>query len=137
MAGLTAPALALEFDSTDKAIKYRQSAFALMGAHLTDLGAVVKDEKDYVAAEVKANADVILAVANLPWQAFGKGTEGGKAKPEIWSDRAKFDKTAKEFQVAAAELQKVAATGKPELLKKAFGETAKSCKTCHDSFRSK
>jgi cytochrome c556 len=133
---LAAPAMA-QFAKPEDAIKYRQSAFALMGAHMGRLAAVVKGEVPYNKEDVARNAAIISTLSSMPWQAFGPGTEGGKAEPAIWKESAKFKSAADKMQAAVAELNTAAQSGNPENLKKALGATSQTCKACHDDFRKK
>ncbi len=133
---LATPAMA-QFAKPEDAIKYRQSAFALMGAHMSRLSAVVKGEVPYNKDDVVRNAAIINTLSSLPWQAFGPGTEGGKAEPAIWKESAKFKSAADKMQAAVAELNSAAQSGSPENLKKALGATGQTCKACHDDFRKK
>lgn len=133
---LAAPAMA-QFAKPEDAIKYRQSAFALMGAHMGRLAAVVKGEVPYNKEDVVRNAAIISTLSSMPWQAFGPGTEGGKAEPAIWKESAKFKTASDRMQAAVAELNTAAQSGNPENLKKALGATSQTCKACHDDFRKK
>ena len=133
---LATPAMA-QFVKPEDAIKYRQSAFALMGAHMGRLAAVVKGEVPYNKEDVARNAAIISTLSSLPWQAFGPGTEGGKAEPAIWKESAKFKTASDRMQAAVAELNTAAQSGNPENLKKALGATSQTCKACHDDFRKK
>lgn len=133
---ISAPASA-QFAKPEDAIKYRQSAFALMGAHMGRLAAVVKGETPYNKDDVVRNATIISTLSALPWQAFGAGTEGGKAQPNIWTEGAKFKSASEKMQAAVAELNTAAQSGNPENLKKALGATSQTCKACHDDFRKK
>ena len=133
---LAAPAMA-QFAKPEDAIKYRQSAFALMGAHMGRLAAVVKGEVPYNKEDVVRNAAIISTLSSMPWQAFGPGTEGGKAEPAIWKESAKFKSAADKMQAAVAELNTATQSGNPENLKKALGATGQTCKACHDDFRKK
>ena len=133
---LATPAMA-QFAKPEDAIKYRQSAFALMGTHMGRLAAVVKGEVPYNKEDVARNAAIISTLSSLPWQAFGPGTEGGKAEPAIWKESAKFKTASDRMQAAVAELNTAAQSGNPENLKKALGATSQTCKACHDDFRKK
>lgn len=126
-----------QFAKKDDAIKYRQSAFAIMGTHMGRIGAVTKGEVAFNAADIQKNAAVIAAVAELPWQAFGAGTEGGKAKAEIWKEQAKFKEGSEKMIKAVAELNVAAKSGNLDNIKKAFGATGQTCKACHDSYKDK
>jgi cytochrome c556 len=126
-----------QFAKKEDAIKYRQSAFALMGAHMGRIGAVTKGEVPFNAADVQQSAALIATLSTLPWEAFGPGTEGGKAKPAIWKEGDKVKAGADRFVKAAADLNAAAKSGNLEQIKKAFGATGQSCKACHDSYKDK
>jgi cytochrome c556 len=126
-----------QFTKKEDAIKYRQSAFALMGAHMGRIGAVTKGEVPFNAADVQKSAAVIATLSTLPWEAFGPGTEGGKAKPAIWKEGDKVKAGADKFMKAAVDLNAAAKSGNLDQIKKAFGATGQSCKACHDSYKDK
>lgn len=126
-----------QFAKKEDAIKYRQSAFALMGNHMGRIAAVTKGEVPFNAADVQKSAQLIATLSELPWAAFGPGTEGGKAKPAIWKETDKVKAGADKFMKAAADLNTAAKSGNLEQIKKAFGATGQSCKACHDSYKDK
>ena len=126
-----------QFQKPEDAIKYRQSAFTVMGNSFGKIAAVVKGEAPYNKDEVAKNAAIVATLSSLPWQAFGPGTEGGKAQPAVWSDNAKFKAAADKMQVAVANLNTAAQSGDLESIKKAFGAAGQTCKGCHDDFKKK
>ncbi len=126
-----------QFQNAEKAVEYRESVFTVMGNHFGRIGAVVKGEAPYNKDDVAKNAAIVAMMSTLPWQAFGPGTEGGKAKPDVWSDNAKFKSASEKMQLAVAELNKAAQSGDLENIKKTFGATGQACKACHDDFRKK
>jgi cytochrome c556 len=77
-------------------------------------------------------------MAKLPWAAFGPGTDklSQKAKPEIWTEQAKFKEHADKFVAESAKLLAAAKTNNLDNLKAAFGPAAATCKACHDGYRS-
>ena len=128
------------FGKAEDAIKYRQSAFAIAGHHFSALGAMANNKAPYDAKAAAEHADVLAAVANLPWAAFGPGTDKGaptKAKPEIWTEQAKYKEHATKLETESVKLAAAAKTGNLDNLKAAFGEAAKTCKACHDAYRNK
>jgi cytochrome c556 len=136
---LAAPAAAQSFQKPEDAIKYRQSSFTVLAAHFGVLGAMANGRIPYDAQAAARSGDVVAVASTLPWAGFGAGTDKGsintRAKPEIWSENAKFRGHADKMQ---AEMQKVAAaakTGNLDNLKAAFGPAAGTCKACHDDFR--
>jgi len=135
---LASPASAQSFQKPEDAIKYRQGAFRVLGAHFGALGAMANGKAPFDAQAAARHADVIALVSHLPWAGFGPGTEKGentRAKPAIWTEQAKFKEKAENMQEAVAKLAAAAKTGSLENLKAAFGPAGKSCKACHDDFR--
>jgi cytochrome c556 len=83
---------------------------------------------------------VVEAMSKLPWAAFGEGTDmagNTKAKPEVWSDNAKFKEAADKMMAEVGKLNAAAKTGKLDDLKGAVTATGGTCKNCHDNFRNK
>ena len=127
-----------QFAKPEDAIKYRQSALSVMGTHFARIGAVVRGAVPYDAQQVQNNAALVETMSVLPWQGFMSGTEKGgntRAKPEIWSDSAKF-KTAQDNMIkAVANLSTASKSGNLDQVKAAFGDAGRACKACHDDFR--
>lgn len=136
LAALTPFAAQAQFAKPEDAIKYRQSAFSLIGAHFGRIGAMVNGRIPYDAATATANANLVATLSKLPGAAFPAGSEAGgntRAKAEIWKDTAKFTAAYEKMVSAVGALP--AAAGNPEQLKTAFGAAAGTCKACHDDFR--
>ncbi len=134
---LAAGSVVAQFKKPEDAIKYRQSAFTVMANSFGKIGAVVKGEAPYNKDDVAKNAAIVTMLSTLPWQAFGPGTEGGNAKPEIWSDNAKFKSAAEKMQLAVVDLNTAAQSGNQDAIKKTFGAVGQTCKGCHDEFKKK
>ncbi len=135
--GALALPAAAQFAKPEDAIKYRQSALFVMGQHFGRLAAMSSGRMPYDAAAAAANAEVVADMANLPWAGFGPGTEGGKAKPDIWKEQAKFKDHQDKLIAETGKLLVVAKAGNLDTLKAAVSATGASCKACHDSFREK
>jgi cytochrome c556 len=138
---LSAPAQA-QFAKAEDAIKYRQSAFTVMGTHFGRVGAMVQGKIPFDAKMAADNIVVAASVAKLPYAAFGEGTDFGantKAKPEIWKEKTKFDAGAQKMQTEMAKLVEATKGGDFTLdqLKTAFGPVGQSCKECHDTYKAK
>ncbi|RRH88696.1 cytochrome c [Variovorax beijingensis] len=133
-AAISLPAAA-QFAKPEDAIKYRQSALFVMGQHFSRVGAMANGRIPYDAAAASANAEIVAEMARLPWTAFGAGTEGGKGKPEVWKETAKFKEHQDKMVAETGKLVVAAKAGTIDALKAQFGATASSCKACHDSFR--
>jgi cytochrome c556 len=78
-------------------------------------------------------------MSKLPWAGFGPGTDNGDtdAKPEIWTNKAKFDDYAKKLQAEMGKLAVAAKSGNLDNIKSAVNATGGTCKSCHDDFRAK
>jgi cytochrome c556 len=123
------------FSKGQDAIDYRQGAFQIIKAHFGALQPVVRGQVAYDQAAVMANIDVLNTVSQLPWRAFGPGTEGGDAKADIWQDPDAFKAAQQRYLDSLGPLTAAAQEGSVEKLRAAFADTGASCKACHDSFR--
>ena len=135
-AALSVPAAA-QFAKPEDAVKYRQSAMFMQSQHFGRIAAMANGRVPYDQASAVANAEIVAMVSQLPWSgAYAPGTEGGKAKAEIWKEPAKFKEHSDKLVAETAKLLATAKTGNLEALKAAVGSVGGTCKACHDSFRS-
>lgn len=134
---VAAGASAQSFQKPEDAIKYRRSAFTVMGTHFGALGAMANGRAPFDAQAAARHGDVIALVSHLPFAGFTAGSDKGetRAKPEVWSEQAKFKGNAEKMQDAVGKLAASAKTGNLDNLKAAFGPAAQTCKACHDDFR--
>lgn len=134
---LAAPAAAQSFQKPEDAVKYRKSSFTVLAAHFGPLGAMASGRAPYNAQVASRSADVILVASTLPWAGFVEGSDKGdtRAKPEIWSESAKFKDAGDKMQAEMVKLAAAAKTGNLDNLMAAFGPVAATCKACHDNFR--
>ena len=133
---LTAPAQA-QFAKPEDAIKYRKAALTVMAAHFGRVAAMANGRMPFDAAVIASNAAVAESMSKLPWAAFVDGSGAGdtKAKPEIWSDNAKFKAASEKMQGEMSKLAAVAKGGNIDAIKAQAGATGGTCKACHDDFR--
>ena len=130
-----APASA-QFAKPEDAIKYRQNALFVMAQHFGRVGAMANGRVPFDANVASANAEIVATMAKLPWAGFVPGTDGNtKAKPEIWTEQAKFKESSDKLVAESTKLAAAAKTGNLEALKTAFAATAGTCKACHDAYR--
>jgi cytochrome c556 len=138
LAAVAAPASA-QFAKPEDAVKYRQSALSVMGTHFSRVGAMANGRVPFDAKVAADNAELVASMSKLPWAAFGPGTDkvgNTKAKPEIWTEQAKYKEASEKMMGEATKLAAAAKTGNLDALKTAFGATGASCKACHDAYRS-
>ena len=137
--GVTSTASA-QFRNPEAAIKYRQSVMTVQGrAFYGSIGGMVNGRAPFDAKAAAESAELVRMLSQLPWVAFGPGTDKGAstdAKPAIWSEPAKFKELADKMQAAVAKLDAAAKTGSLDNLKAAYGPARDACKTCHDAYTS-
>ena len=129
-----------QFAKPEDAIKYRQSALFVMGQHFGRIGAMASGKAPFDAKAAADNAEIVAEMSKLPWVGFLAGTDKGgntKAKPEIWTEQAKYKESSEKLMAETAKLSAAAKTGNLDTLKTAFAATADTCKSCHDTFRNK
>ncbi|MDB5892136.1 MAG: cytochrome c [Polaromonas sp.] len=139
LVAFSAPASA-QFAKPEDAIKYRQSALFVMSQHFGRIGAMVNGRVPFDAKVASENADIVADMAKLPWAGFGPGTDKGgntRAKPEIWTEQAKFKEGSDKLVAESAKLAAAAKTGNLDSIKTAFAASADTCKVCHDAYRNK
>ncbi|MCV2353211.1 cytochrome c [Paucibacter sp. B2R-40] len=127
-----------QFAKPEDAVKYRKAAFTVMGTHFGRIAAMAQGKVPFDGAAATANAEVVAALAALPFSAFPEGTHGtdkGTPKASVWTERAKFDEGAKALQAETVKLVAAAKANNLDTLKAAVGNTGKTCKACHDNFR--
>jgi cytochrome c556 len=123
----------------DRAIKYRQGIMQAQGWQMGVLSRMAKGEIPYNKDQAVRAASFVNELAKMPWEGFVPVSDSGstKAKPEIWKDKAKFDKFALDLQAETPKLVAAANTGDVAQLRTALGAVGKACNTCHDDFQSK
>ena len=143
-AGVMAGAgVAVSGEAEDKAIKARQAVMQLYSFNLGKLGAMVKGEMDYDAAQAKLAADNLVKAASIGQDAMwpeGTAKEDAGMEGKTWAKKAAWDtypavaKKHEALQAAAAKMAD-AAGGGVDAIKAAIGSVGGSCKGCHEDFR--
>ncbi|MDD2881219.1 MAG: cytochrome c [Rhodoferax sp.] len=135
---LALPASA-QFAKAEDAVKYRKNALFVMQQNFGRVAAMAAGKAPFDAKVAAESAAVAEFVSKLPWAGFGPGTDKGdtKAKPEIWTDKAKFDDYAKKMEAEMTKLAAAAKSGNMDNIKLAVNATGGTCKSCHDDFRAK
>ena len=129
-----------QFGKPEDAIKYRKSVMFLILQHFGRMGAVVKGKAPHDQEEFTRNAMVMEALSHLPWEAsMVPGTDKGDTtqNASVFAKQDEFKASAQAFEAGTAKLVSVSQSGDLNAIKAQFGEVAKSCKGCHDKFRTK
>jgi len=133
----TALPAAAQFAKPEDAVKYRKAAFTVMAAHFGRVAAMANGRVPFDAKAAASNAEIATMLSKLPYAGFVDGSDKGdtKAKPEIWSERAKFDASATKMQDEMVKFNAAAKTGDQAQIKTAVGAVGQACKGCHDTYR--
>jgi cytochrome c556 len=126
---------------SERAIEYRQAVFKVVAGNFGPLSQNAQGKIELPAPAARKYAERLAAVADFTRDAFPEISREGKtrAKPEIWTDRAEFDKLVADLNTQSRALAAVTARAdaKPEEFKAAVGAVGNACKSCHDKFREK
>ena len=137
---LLSPIAMSHFDDKEPLQSYRQSWFTLLAMNFGPMGAMVKGEMPWDDAKMQAYANDLAAVTQLDLvRGFAPGSDKGttRAKPDIWKNQDDFAAKFKDLQDAAAALKAAAAGGDRKQIATQVGATGKTCKACHDEYKSK
>ncbi|HEY0202128.1 MAG TPA: cytochrome c [Burkholderiaceae bacterium] len=124
-----------QFAKPEDAIKYRKSTLKEMQQNFKRVADMASGKASFDATVAQESAQRAADLIKLPWAGFGPGTEGGKAKPDIWKEQAKFKDLAGKSEEQVAKLAAAAKTGSLDDIKAAVGAAGASCKACHDAFK--
>jgi len=139
VAGLTTSAAFAQV-KPEQQIDYRKSAMTVMARSSGALNAMAKGDVPFNKDVAQRHAAVLANLSDLPLSAgaFGPGTDKGaphKSDAKVWSEPEKFKAAYDKFTVAARALP--AAAAEQGSLKTALADLGKTCKGCHDDYRSK
>ena len=129
-----------QFSKPEEAIRYRKSVMFLILQHFKPMGAVVQGKTTYEKGTFSENADHVKYLAALPLEAsLAPGSDKGDTalKAAALDNTDKFKKEADSFEAATASLARTSRGGDIDAIKAQFGMVAKSCKSCHQQFRTK
>jgi cytochrome c556 len=123
-------------------IKARQDKLRDMGGALKGIDDELKKRSPDWANTIAGDADTLVNRAPylLNWFPKGTGPETGiktYALPAIWQKPDDFTKLGKAMQAEVVKLKQVAATKNADATKAQVLATGKTCKACHDGYRSK
>ncbi len=112
----------------------RVQVMVMIAKNMKALGAVAKGEAKptpelaHAARQIETLSHTVVAL-------FPKGSEGGRAKADIWTDWDGFVKAADDFKAAAPGLVAAADSMDPAKIGPALGAVGKTCGGCHKPFR--
>ena len=136
---LAIPLTVLAQAKPETLVKQRQAAMTLQGKYIGPIGAMVNGKIPYNADVVARNATYLENLSQMPWDGFHESTKGEKsaARPEIWTEPAKFQEAADRLQAETVKLATAARAKDEAGVKAQFPAVGKACGACHESFRVK
>ena len=115
-------------------ILHRVTVMKIIGGDIGAIAKVAKGEAAYSPALIE-RAKRMAALSQSVTVLFPDDSKGRRAKPEIWTDRATFEKAAGAFGAAMPGLVKAVETGEQAQIGQALGLVGKACGGCHKPFR--
>ncbi|MCG5512918.1 c-type cytochrome [Ectothiorhodospira shaposhnikovii] len=122
----------------DDAIEYRKAVFQVFKWNMGPMGAMAQGDRPFDREVLAKHAEQMARTADLPWQGYVDGSDLGDtaSKPEVWTNRARFDELARNFEAQAARLLEVVNSDAGEReIRMEIGRLGQACRTCHDDFR--
>ena len=134
---VTALPTAAQFAKPEDAIKYRKAAMTLQGATFGRVAAMANGRVPFDAKVAAENIEFVAMLNKLQFSAFVEGSDKGdtRVKPEIWTQKDKWNAAVAKSQEDVARLVAAGKTGNLDQIKAAVGSVGQSCKSCHDDFR--
>ena len=119
-------------------VSKRQAIFKKFTKTLEPMGLVARDRQDYVRADFLASALALQELSSQPWAYF---TADGnypptRAKPDVWSQAGEFKQAQDSFLANVNKLVDVSGSADLPAIRASVQAVEKSCKSCHDQFRS-
>ncbi|MFM7276037.1 MAG: c-type cytochrome [Gammaproteobacteria bacterium] len=118
------------------AIEYRESLMHLIGQNVGPMSAMMKCDIPWDAARLAGWGKDLKALSTLnAMRGFPPGSEGGDAKPSIWSNMADFEKRMQDMQLEIDKLGDAAVGGDKAAIGAQMSAAGKACKGCHDEYK--
>lgn len=119
-------------------VKERMEAMKEIGGEMKIIGGMFRGKITFDAKRLEKAAGVIGGHAEKIENLFPKGSDHKptRALPEIWKNKAEFDRIGKDLMSAAAALSKSSKTAQSvDDIKMDLIGVGKTCKACHKQFR--
>ncbi|MEX2649502.1 MAG: cytochrome c [Alphaproteobacteria bacterium] len=123
-------------DDPAEVLAYRRHVMGTMAASISGIFAVLEGKVSY-SQHVASHARALHGASLMVLDVFPEGSAVGdsRAKPEIWTDWAKFEAGGKALQTATADLVAAAEGGDMAAIAAAAGKVGEACGGCHKPFR--
>ena len=121
------------------ATKVRKANFTLLGHNMGPLGGMLKGKvpfnADLVATKtgnINQLANMIAETSKVDTSKFDVDTE---ALPDIWTNKEDFAKKIEALIKMSEKVNQIALTGTEKEVMGTLGKMAKTCGSCHDSYK--
>lgn len=123
-------------NTADPDIKTRQDSMKSWSDATDIMDGMIEAPDMFDAEQFKSQASYLAEDAATPWTHFDNQDSIGNATEAVWTDRARFDTEAENFQKVTADLNAVAQTAtSADDVQPAFSDVRASCKSCHTDFK--
>jgi len=135
---LVSDLVSAEVSRYEEPIHYRRAAMTMIKRHYTQIYNMVNGKIPMNRDELNRHANYLEMLSRASLDGFVAGSHEGdtRAKPEIWTDWTKFRSLNDKFIADAVRLKEAARSNNAEALKTAANDMTRTCKNCHDDFRS-
>lgn len=119
-------------------VAHRRAAFKEMIKNFEPMGTMLRKE-EFNPAKFESLVARFLAARDQPWQYFAPDTQypPSKATDAVWSQPEKFEAGKKAFFAATDKLKAASGTKDAKVAEAAFAEVEKTCRDCHDTFKTR
>jgi cytochrome c556 len=120
-------------------IQTRQASYKQMAAALKGINDQLRGGSPDIA-QIRRRAALLAnyGVQVLRWFPRGSGPQAGvrtRARPEIWSDRAGFERAGARLLIAARGVNRAARSGDVAAIRASMPALRQACSGCHDDYR--
>ena len=125
-------------DESENIIKFRKNVMKGIGAHISNIAAVVKGEVS-IMENLLTDAQAISMGLRHVGILFPEGTDIGKtnALPSVWDNPSDFQQALSNTQSAAQNMVLAAESNDVNKIGAALGSLGKACKDCHKDYKKK
>lgn len=115
----------------------REQAMKSMKKAMSKIGGAVAQGTLEDTETLRFPAKMLSMASSRLVHVFPDGSQhpDSEALPDVWSDRAVFEKAAEGARASAAHLLDAVEAGDPKAIEVAFNDLYRGCKGCHDSYR--
>jgi cytochrome c556 len=136
-----APVTPVSTLSPEQIIAARQASFDMSVMAMAEMKMAVKDgldvKKQFYPAKTVARWARVLPTMFPAGTGQGATSVETHALADVWTDRAGFEKAARDYEAAANKLGELAQSGDSAAFAAQLAEVSKACDSCHDRFKLK